>query len=127
MGQMLLGPPSVEGWHEGLEWIDSGTLVERLNFASEQMGDRENPGVKAMIEEVTMGQHGTVSPERLVDACLDQIGAVSVSENTRSSLVDFAAKIGNVRLGTEKSGEDAQRKVSGMLQMIATTPEFQQA
>ena len=32
MGQGLLQPPSVEGWHEGMEWIDSGSLVERVNF-----------------------------------------------------------------------------------------------
>src|SRR5262249_21154248 len=32
MGQGLFQPPSVEGWHEGLEWIDSGTLLERVNF-----------------------------------------------------------------------------------------------
>ena len=29
MGQDLLNPPTVEGWHTGKEWIDSGTLVER--------------------------------------------------------------------------------------------------
>ena len=52
MGQMLLAPPSVEGWHQGLEWIDSGTLMERLNFASEQLGDASKPGVDAMIERV---------------------------------------------------------------------------
>ena len=31
MGQSLLNPPSVEGWHSGLEWIDTGNLVERIN------------------------------------------------------------------------------------------------
>ena len=44
MGQELINPPSVEGWHEGLEWIDSGTLLERLNFAAEQMGDLKESG-----------------------------------------------------------------------------------
>ena len=29
MGQALLNPPSVEGWHAGVEWIDTGNLVER--------------------------------------------------------------------------------------------------
>ncbi|MCH7514850.1 MAG: DUF1800 family protein, partial [Bacteroidetes bacterium] len=53
MGQVLLAPPSVEGWHQGLEWIDSGTLVERLNFATQQLGNRGNPGVEAMIDEIT--------------------------------------------------------------------------
>ena len=32
-GQELINPPSVEGWHTGREWIDSGALVRRLNFA----------------------------------------------------------------------------------------------
>ena len=32
MGQDLANPLTVEGWHTGQEWIDSGTLVERINF-----------------------------------------------------------------------------------------------
>ena len=34
MGMDLMNPPTVEGWHTGHEWIDSGTLVERINFAA---------------------------------------------------------------------------------------------
>ncbi len=45
MGQQLNNPPSVEGWHQGTAWIDTGTLVERINFASEQFGDVSKPGV----------------------------------------------------------------------------------
>ena len=33
MGQGLLQPPTVEGWHEGSEWIDSGALVERVTVS----------------------------------------------------------------------------------------------
>ena len=44
MGQELYDPPSVEGWHTGQEWIDSGTLVERVNFLSSQLGDYTKPG-----------------------------------------------------------------------------------
>ena len=127
MGQMLLAPPSVEGWHQGLEWIDSGTLVERLNFASEQMGDTANPGVRAMVEEITTSEDDPVSPERLVDACLDQMGAVSVSDDQRSALVDFALKDGDLRLGAEEPEEDARRRVGGILRVIAATPDFQRA
>ena len=127
MGQVLLVPPSVEGWHQGLEWIDSGSLVERLNFASQQMGDRENPGVKAMIEEITTGENEVVSPERLVDACLDRMGAFSVSADTRSALVDFALKEGDLDVGTREPDEEAQQRVAEMLRVIAATPEFQRA
>src|SRR5262245_20172375 len=30
MGQSLMNPPTVEGWHTGKEWIDGGTLNERV-------------------------------------------------------------------------------------------------
>ena len=37
-GSGHLQPPSVEGWHEGAEWIDSGALVERVNFVGKELG-----------------------------------------------------------------------------------------
>ena len=43
MGQDLMNPPTVEGWHTGGEWIDSGTLVERINFAADQVGNLDLP------------------------------------------------------------------------------------
>jgi uncharacterized protein (DUF1800 family) len=46
MGMDLMNPPTVEGWHTGHEWIDSGTLVERINFASQYLGRTDLPGVK---------------------------------------------------------------------------------
>ncbi|GIT02316.1 MAG: hypothetical protein CM1200mP27_09410 [Chloroflexota bacterium] len=38
MGQDLLNPPSVEGWHTGEEWIDSGNLglTSQLRGGSDQ-------------------------------------------------------------------------------------------
>ena len=39
MGQDLLNPPSVEGWHTGNEWINSGSLMARINFVAEQVGN----------------------------------------------------------------------------------------
>ena len=50
MGQFLLNPPSVEGWHEGEEWIDSGALVERINFVSSELSHHDSPGIKRMIK-----------------------------------------------------------------------------
>ena len=44
MGQSLYEPPSVEGWNEGTGWIDTGNLVERMNFSTQQLGNLDNPG-----------------------------------------------------------------------------------
>src|SRR6202012_5308218 len=50
MGQDLLNPPSVEGWHTGKEWINSGSLMARVNFVAEKVGDTSLPGVQAIIK-----------------------------------------------------------------------------
>ena len=52
MGQDLMNPPSVEGWHMGKEWIDTGILVERVNFGAKQLGDISKPGVQRLLERL---------------------------------------------------------------------------
>ena len=127
MGQQLLNPPTVEGWHEGLEWIDTGTLIERINFVAQQLGDEGKPGVEAMIERIIGRSGETLSGEVLVAACLEELGAIDVSENTRAALVDFALQQGDAHADQGEPGEDTRRRVAMMLQMVGSTPEFQRA
>ena len=115
MGQMLTNPPSVEGWHQGVEWIETGSLIERINFASEQFGDQGKPGVRTMIDRI-VARDVAASPEALVEACLDQMGIISVSEATREILVDVGA-----------DGGFTEDKVAHLLRMTAATHEFQRA
>src|SRR2546422_7492915 len=72
MGQELLNPPSVEGWHTGAEWINSGTLMKRINFAAGVLGDFSRPGIRALINRLKA--QGDRSPEQFGDSCLDLIG-----------------------------------------------------
>ena len=119
MGQILNNPPSVEGWHTGTDWLNSGTLVERINFASQQVGDVGKPGIRAMVERIGSQMSAATSPERLVDACLEEVGALEVKEDTRRVLVDFSSR---------KQGDQAdQRHIADVLQMVAATQEFQRA
>ena len=127
MGQWLLSPPSVEGWHGGTEWLNSGSLVERVNFASGRLADPENPGVKRIIENIVSTAEGGMSPEQLVDSCLDQVGAITVSEDTRSALVDFTAKDGHFQPGAGGVDESTRQRVTSVLQRVASTPEFLRA
>src|SRR5262245_51449050 len=90
MGQQLLDPPSVEGWHTGQEWINTATLMARVNFAARQFADVTKPGVRMLLERLR-AQGPTLSPERLVDACLDLMGPLTVAESTRQELIAHAA------------------------------------
>ncbi len=127
MGQHLINPPSVEGWHQGMEWIDTGTLVERLNFATQQLGDMNKPGVKSMIRRVASESNGSLSSSRLVDACLDAMGIVEVSEDTREALENFAAKRGDLEVRADGISDAAKQQITQMFQMIAASHEFQRA
>ena len=124
MGMDLMNPPTVEGWHTGREWIDSGTLVERINFVADMVGNTKLPGVQSIINRL-MAQGRTLSPEQLVDGCLDVIGPVEVTEDTRNELLAQAQKGGALRHGTQGERTDFARRVAEMLQMIAATAEYQ--
>jgi uncharacterized protein (DUF1800 family) len=120
MGMDLMNPPTVEGWHTGHEWIDSGTLVERINFAADYLGKTDLPGVKDMVERLRA--QGDLTPEQFVDACADMVGCLNLSDETRSQLVAHAQKGG--ALSSAHQGEFA-RRTGEMFQMIAATAEYQ--
>ena len=126
MGQYLNNPPSVEGWHQGTDWIDTGSLVERINFASQQLGNPQRPGVRAMIDRIEADGRPLGSAENLVDACLDQVGAIAVSEETRKELVNFASSVG-MPAASGGLDEAGRQRVAGVIQMVASTHEFQRA
>ena len=103
MGQDLLNPPTVEGWHTGREWIDSGTLVERINFTADAVGNTSHRGVQAIINR--LGSQGdTISSEQLVDGCLQLLGHYQLADVTRNELVALADSEGELRTGSDEFG-----------------------
>ena len=124
MGQMLFNPPTVEGWHTGKEWIDGGTLNERINFAVDQVGDASKPGVRAIIERLS-SRKASLSLEQLVDETLDLAGPVAVSDETRSNLLGKARSEGELRFGTEMERAESEARIARMLQLIVATREYQ--
>jgi uncharacterized protein (DUF1800 family) len=121
MGQDLLNPPSVEGWHVGKEWIDTGILVERINFAAAQVGDVDKPGIRKLIERLR--PMGELTPAQLVDACADLMGPLRLGAATREALIGFAEKGGNLVL--TPGDRAAEQRVGAMLSMLVATREFQ--
>ena len=126
MGQQLIDPPSVEGWHTGAEWINTSTLVHRVNFAVKQFENVNMPGVSAILNRIK-AKGGAISPEGLVDACLDLMGPLTVSEGTRQELVDHASKGGAIRFGSQEEDRLSTERVLEVLQFIVSTREYQMA
>ena len=127
MGQSLLNPPTVEGWHTGHEWIDSGTLSERINFAAKQFKDPSKPGIQEMLQRA-----GSLDedPAGLVSRCLDLMGGVRVSEETHRSLVGYAKELSSIGMASsaETKGEEGDQQevdVLNLIQMIVSTVDYQ--
>jgi hypothetical protein len=119
MGQELLNPPSVEGWHTGKEWIDGGTLVERINFTADRVGDINYPGIQDIITKLA-SEGPTVSPEALVDGCLRLLGHYALADETHRMLVEHARKHGELHTNTA----EFPQQVAEMLQLIVATKEY---
>jgi len=125
MGQRILDPPSVEGWHTGTEWINTAGLVSRINFAVDLLSDEDKPGVRYIID--SMKAKGTMSHKRFVDECLDMLGSIEPSERTRQELDDHASMLGELRFDINADESESARRIVEMMQLIASTREYQLA
>jgi uncharacterized protein (DUF1800 family) len=117
MGQDLLNPPSVEGWHYGSEWVNSGLLMKRTNFVAEMLSETNRPGVRTIIDRV---RASASSPEQLVDSCLDLLGPFEVNASTKNELVAHASTLS----WSDDDESGAEENVAGMLQLIVSTREY---
>ncbi len=120
MGQQLLNPPSVEGWHQGLEWIETGSITERVNFCVQQMSDIRNPGILKIINFILNSDIQNISTSDIIDKILNEIGGLDISQNTRESLEDF---INNIDLS--KSSLADESTIANVFGVIGSVPEFQ--
>ena len=119
MGQELFNPPSVEGWHTGKEWIDGGTLVHRINFTADFVGDTNYPGVRSIINRLS-DAGPVIAPQQMVDDCLRLLGHYELPDETRTMLAEQAGKDGALRTDAAAFPD----RVSKTLQMIVATKEY---
>ena len=123
MGQDLLNPPSVEGWHTGTEWINSGSLMRRINFTAEMVGNTGRPGVQSMINRLK--DQNSQTPEAFVDACLELMGPLEVNQETRQELVDHVKVGGDLNWASDATG--SSERAGELLQLIVSTRDYQYA
>ena len=117
----------MEGWHEGVEWIDSGALVERINFVVQELGNTNNPGIRYILDCLKQSNKESLTPEQLLDSCLDLIGPIEVSDETRKVLIQHIANDGNIDLSNESDTGQTDQRVGELLSLIGASPEYQMA
>ncbi|HLZ07693.1 MAG TPA: DUF1800 family protein, partial [Chloroflexota bacterium] len=128
IGQQLMNPPTVEGWHTGREWINGGTLNERVNFAVNQLADLSKPGIQDIVNRLAArdgAPGGSLSSEQLVDYCLELVGPVEAGEETRRALLEASAADGPARFDGDEERQKSATRVGRLLQLIVASREYQ--
>ncbi len=124
MGQRLMDPPTVEGWHTGKEWIDGGTLTERINYAVDMVKDADKPGTRHVIDTIAASGE-RVSPEQFVHTLEELSGYVGLTPETRDELVKLAKAEGDLTFSAEKERTRSEERIGEMLTLVLATREYQ--
>ena len=85
--------------------------MERINFASEQLGNSKMPGVRNMIQYV-LNDHES---QEMSESCLNAMGYFYVSETVKEVMKSISE---------DENLRDADL-VNQMIRIIATSPDFQ--
>ncbi|MDQ2800191.1 MAG: DUF1800 domain-containing protein [Armatimonadota bacterium] len=123
MGQELFNPPNVKGWLEGQAWINTMTVLARINFVSQLTNEMSRRGMVADSLRgclQAMGENGPLStPDQLVDAVWGALlPGHTPSPKTRAALIDY------VRDGAHPDQAHFDRSAQGLLTLVLSAPEY---
>jgi uncharacterized protein (DUF1800 family) len=111
-GLTLFNPPDVAGWDGGTAWINSGSLLSRMNFGS---------SISSFFDPAGFGAGAAVSTAgELVDLYLRRLGPLQVSATTRDQLMAYVSPGGALPTGTALT-----TKAKGLAHMIISLPDWQ--
>jgi hypothetical protein len=122
MGQEILNPPTVEGWHTGREWIDSAFLVERVNYATQELTNSDAPGLADMASRVNDGRT-SISTSDLMDICTSEFVHIDLDDETKKVITDELSTSGEVACG----GNEIVEAITEILAFIGASKEYQMA
>ena len=141
MGQDLLAPPTVKGWDGGTNWINTSTLLARINFADAISRSRQMFGNPFPSAAGFMQQHN-LSPEGWVDYVAETLGPLPITQATRQTLIAYLespdlpeASTQNVQFQPARRGlrgrlrgdgpGGLEGRLRGVIPLLMATPEYQ--
>ena len=114
MGQNLYDPPDVAGWDLGASWFSTGSMLARMNFASQLAGNQK-------FRLATAATPHTSTPENLLAFVLDALRTAPLHGDVTQSLKDYLNATGPWTANPTQ----VQNKVAGLVHLVAGTPEYQ--
>ena len=114
MGQNLYDPPDVAGWDLGPGWFSTGSMLARMNFASQLAGNQK-------FRLATAAASSAKTPESLLAFVLDALKTQPLPRAVTDELSNYLRATG----AWTGSTTQVQNKVAGLVHLVAGTPEYQ--
>ena len=114
MGMSLYDPPDVAGWDLGQAWFSTGSMLARMNFASQLAGNQK-------FNLATAAKSHTSSPDALLSFVLDSLKTRALDATVTSELSNYLRATG----AWTGSTTQVQNKVAGLVHLVAGSPEYQ--
>lgn len=110
-GQVPFNPPDVDGWPDGLAWINSGTILGRMNYAQ---------SLSALLDPRAFAGGAPVgSASQMVALWLEHLGPLEVDAATRAALEGYVASGGGL------SSQNQLARGRGLAHLVLSLPEWQ--
>lgn len=118
MGQSLFDPPSVAGWEEGRDWVNTNLLMARYT-ATTDLVKKANLDLVALLKDRQFQEPGDVV-DHLAERCLPR----TLSAEKRQALVEF---LGPLPPSSEwsKQSKEINAKLQALLILLVSSPEYQ--
>ncbi|MCH8901790.1 MAG: DUF1800 domain-containing protein [Chloroflexi bacterium] len=124
MGQVLFEPPNVAGWPGGAAWINSSTLLERVNFANLIATARRQ---KLTFEPASLaGAQGMTSTEEQVGFFVDLLLGGEIPADERAILVAYMNALDSGLLPRDSSAS-LNEKLRSLVYLLLASPDYQVA
>src|SRR5580765_1382195 len=116
MGQILYEPPDVSGWDAGQSWFSTSAMLARMNFASTLAGNQ-----KFNLATSVKKAKATATPEALQAYFVDALATAPLDSSVTAELSNYLHATG----AWTASDAQLQQKSSGVVHLIAGSPEYQ--
>lgn len=122
MGQALFNPPDVEGFDGGMAWINTSTLLQRVNMVNDLASNLTTNGAYIDLGAL-IGGRTFKSVEEGVDWFLETMGIYGLSPAKKAPLLQYVSD-GSAGLSYTNL---IDRKGRGLIHVVSTLPEYHTA
>ena len=124
MGQILFSPFDVSGWPGGAAWINSSTLLQRLNFAN-KIATARSRSFKFDPLQVAQGHGFNTAAAALNHFILLLLDGQAPSQD-RQILLDYAQGLDGLS-GSGNPSATVDEKLRSLVYLVMSSPDFQLA